>query len=302
MFKNNSEPMGIQNSFHSMEIISRSSKWLYLIFAANLLIFTLPSYGKAVDVRFSKPIADGTVKIKYSCGGQTDTLDVKIAKGSAKDKRKKISDALKKEKYDVKDIDDDGNVGIKISNLCENGKLEIDAGKTGEEDQKIAKEISYAALTFDPSYNSLGLDGNPAIFSVGIVTDQGQFKSTYRANVRDDEKIDGQILADWLFGNLMGPASEIGASLERNGNQIVVNFADDVSTEGAGISFQSTSTNGTIRGAIEPGSEDSDEFIVDNRAGVFAFNGSLQEVDQGLQLLNRNLNGEMSTRPFNFTQ
>ena len=64
MFKNNSEPMGIQNSFHSMEIISRSSKWLYLIFAANLLIFTLPSYGKAVDVRFSKPIADGTVKLQ----------------------------------------------------------------------------------------------------------------------------------------------------------------------------------------------------------------------------------------------
>ncbi len=225
----------------------------------TLMALGAPAHAKCVTVAFSVPYATGEVTLSYDpkkTGASPDEIaKVKITKDmSAEAKRDKIFKALPK-KFKPKKVQAlNGNPGIQVCDLTEFGKILFDSGLTKEDDILSSVNINYAALNFDLVYSREGLNGKPASFKVGVLTDRGQVEYTYNAvDTVPGEIIYGAGLATRLVEGLRVAANDLGARLDLNGNQIMVTFDTGVSKTGAGVTFQSTANSGGISGVIEAG-------------------------------------------------
>jgi len=230
--------------------------WRILLAAAGLGLTLVTSSHAATTatLEVTKPLADGTVKLTFTANGVTQTVtppEIK-ATDSAEAKAKKINDALKAKGYNPATKD----TTITIPSLPNGTKVDFDPGKTGEGKDQLkvtpaTASVSSAAIGFASVYDSVGGDGDPAVFTAGVVVGLAEITVEYRADDSSGE-ISGATVASELFATLSDAVAaaglDVSLSLEDDG-LISVEFGEG--TRGArGITFGTTSTRSGVTATV----------------------------------------------------
>lgn len=225
---------------------------LALMLAAAL---SAPAFAASVSFKFTKPenTKDTEVKINvYRGDARIDSVPVRITPGmSAEQKRDAIKAALEAEGYTVTSTGTPPqDPGITISGITKGREIYFNPGATGERaDKEVAKNIAFSAIDFEGGFPSTDWFGDPAVFTAGVITDLGQVVVEYRASdVPPGTMLEGGLIAQRLFFDLLDAASDLGAWLDLEGSRILVHFDATQTRTGGGVVFGTSSPGPGLSG------------------------------------------------------
>ena len=153
-----------------------------------------------VGMSFSKPTNTeaATVQVFFDPGPD---VSVPIPAGtSAEGKRDLIRDALKDAGYDV--VNGAAANQLTVQFLRNGTKVKFDPGTTGElKDDVVGASVEQGNVGFAGYFDPFDTEGQPAIFTAGIVTDVGELSTQISAEELNFQT-DGPIICQALFQRL----------------------------------------------------------------------------------------------------
>jgi len=219
---------------------------------AMTLIAGITSVGamaESATIAVSNPTGNGVVTVTITRpDGTQDIIPISVtAVMSAQEKRDQIAVNLFGRGYDAAPV---GPRGVKIDGLAQGTTVDIDAGSTGEQiDRIVASAAQDAQIQFAGFFDPIAADGLPADFTAGFVTGEGSFLAQVTAEELGFQT-DGPSIALALFERLRLPAQDMGVELELMGDAILVGFPGPLSSQRGGVVFGTTSLSEGLSGGL----------------------------------------------------
>ena len=136
-----------------------------------------------VSLGFTRPTnsSPADVDLEFEFNGSLERVTATIPGNvSAGAKRNLIKEALEARNFDVADV---GLTGLRIEGLRGGTKVNFKPGRTGEEeDTQTATGVRSATFGFaNALFNPLDAQGQPAVFTGGVITDAGELSTRVSA-------------------------------------------------------------------------------------------------------------------------
>ncbi|RIK67496.1 MAG: hypothetical protein DCC65_06615 [Planctomycetota bacterium] len=125
----------------------------------------------------------------------------------------------------------------------------IDMGTGEAKDQVLGLNVESGQAIFPGHFDPFAADGQPAIFTAGIVTDVGELTAQISAQELNFQT-DGPIICQALFQRLAPRAPQYGAQINYAGDRLEIYFDPAYSVTMGGVIFGTTSLSPGATGAI----------------------------------------------------
>ena len=207
---------------------------------------------KDSTMTFTTPSNRVATTVKVGLAPYRDASVIIPANSTVEQKRDLIKGAIEAANPNLT-VENVGNNGLKIKDIHDDTEVTFDPGKTGEADDKIACAApSHGATGFAGFFDPLDWNGQPAIFTAGIVTDVGELTAQVSA-AELNFQTEGPIICQALFQRLAPRAPQFGAEINFAGDRLEVYFDPAYSVTTGGIIFGTTSQSQGCTGLLNVG-------------------------------------------------
>jgi hypothetical protein len=146
--------------------------------------------------------------------------------------------------------------------------IRFNPGTTGENpDYVLCKAIDLGVVSYAGHFDPFDYQGQPAIFTAGIVTDVGELTAQISAQELNFQT-DGPIICQALFQRLAPRAPQYGAQINYAGDRLEVYFDPAYTVTQGGVVFGTTSTGQGAGGGVDTQPPVEPCTVPDNGAGT----------------------------------
>lgn len=164
---------------------------------------------------------------------------------TAQEKRDTIATALDQ----IFEVEVVGTNKFRLFSASDETQVSLLTGNTAEFDTAISADADRATIFFSGPFSPFSLQGQPAMFSAGIITDVGEFTAHVSAQELNFQT-DGPIICQALFQRLAPQAPQHGAQILFAGDRLEVYFDPAYSITQGGIEFGTTSQSPGCGGSV----------------------------------------------------